>query len=336
MTNAPASPVPVCECHVRKPDGDAVKYHVTEFPCRIGRNADCDLVIDEPSVSGLHMVLALLPDGRLQLEDQWSTNGIYLKRRRVTQVAVDRTMELTLGKVKVTLVVPGPAAEASADDTEAGIPASTSEDAECLFRRKGREYGPYTPAELSEMARSGTLRPSDLVWVPGATAWLRAEFMPSLFGDDGRTPKPSAAATSRREPASRAKSRAAAKKAEDQIEFTRSPTRRGIVCPHCWHRFDVEEFLFIARHQSLVGDPVLGADAQQRFLPSRFTPEGNAIDSAGTSCPDMACPRCHLRIPQPASEMPPLFLSSPGQLSTPARDFARAAWKRTGNSTLLP
>ena len=88
--------------------------------------------------------------------------------------------------------------------------------------------------------------------------------------------------------------------------------RRGIVCPHCWHRFDVEEFLFIARHQSLVGDPVLGTDAAQRFLPSRFTPEGNAVDSAGMSCPDMACPRCHLRIPQAASEMPPLFLSIVG------------------------
>ncbi len=86
----------------------------------------------------------------------------------------------------------------------------------------------------------------------------------------------------------------------------------GIVCPHCWHRFDVDEFLFIARHQSLVGDPVLGADAAQRFLPSRFTPEGNALDAAGMSCPDMACPRCHLRIPQAASEMPPLFLSIVG------------------------
>ncbi|MBP5641241.1 MAG: FHA domain-containing protein [Victivallales bacterium] len=86
----------------------------------------------------------------------------------------------------------------------------------------------------------------------------------------------------------------------------------GIVCPHCWHRFDVDEFLFIARHQSLIGDPVLGADAAQRFLPSRFTPEGNALDAAGMSCPDMACPRCHLRIPQAASEMPPLFLSIVG------------------------
>ena len=88
--------------------------------------------------------------------------------------------------------------------------------------------------------------------------------------------------------------------------------RQGIVCPHCWHRFDVDEFLFIARHQSLIGDPVLGADAALRFLPSRFTPEGNAVDAAGMSCPDMACPRCHLRIPQAASEMPPLFLSIVG------------------------
>ena len=88
--------------------------------------------------------------------------------------------------------------------------------------------------------------------------------------------------------------------------------REGIVCPHCWHHFALEEFMFIARHQSLVGDPVLGPDAQQRFLPSRFTPEGNAIDAAGMSCPDMACPRCHLRIPRSTSEMPPLFLSIVG------------------------
>ncbi len=87
---------------------------------------------------------------------------------------------------------------------------------------------------------------------------------------------------------------------------------KTLICPHCWHSFDVGEFLFIARHQSLIGDSVLGADAQQRFLPSRFTPEGNAIDAAGMSCPDMACPRCHLRIPQAASEMPPLFLSIVG------------------------
>jgi len=86
----------------------------------------------------------------------------------------------------------------------------------------------------------------------------------------------------------------------------------GIICPHCWHRFEISDFLFIARHQSLVGDPILGPEAQQRFLPSKFTPEGNAIDAMGMSCPDMACPHCHLRIPRATKEMPPLFLSIVG------------------------
>ncbi len=86
----------------------------------------------------------------------------------------------------------------------------------------------------------------------------------------------------------------------------------SIICPHCWHRFNVEDFLYIARHHDLVGDPILGEDAQQRFLPSRFTPEGHAVDSAGLSCPEMACPRCHLRIPRTAAEMPPLFVSIVG------------------------
>ena len=85
-----------------------------------------------------------------------------------------------------------------------------------------------------------------------------------------------------------------------------------ITCPHCWHRFDVEDFLYIARHQSLLGDPVLGNDEQQRFYPSAFTPEGNAIDSMGASCPDTACPNCHLRIPRNAGDMPPLFISIVG------------------------
>jgi hypothetical protein len=100
---------------------------------------------------------------------------------------------------------------------------------------------------------------------------------------------------------------------EDELDAAlEGMTEQTIVCPHCWHRFRVEDFLFIARHQGLVGDPVLGENAQQRFLPSRFTPEGNAVDAAGLSCPDRACPRCHLRIPQPASEMPPLLLSIVG------------------------
>ena len=84
---------------------------------------------------------------------------------------------------------------------------------------------------------------------------------------------------------------------------------RKIVCPHCWHTFEEADLLAVARHQELVGDPVLGPEAAQRFLPSRFTPEGHALDALGMPCPDMACPRCHLSIPRDLLEKPPLFLS---------------------------
>ena len=87
---------------------------------------------------------------------------------------------------------------------------------------------------------------------------------------------------------------------------------RKVICPHCWHRFGVEELLAIAQHQSLLGDPVLGPEAAQRFLPSRFTPEGHAIDAHGLACSDFACPRCHLGVPHPIMEKPPLFLSMIG------------------------
>jgi hypothetical protein len=84
------------------------------------------------------------------------------------------------------------------------------------------------------------------------------------------------------------------------------------LCPYCWHAFPPSETLFIARHQDLLGDPVLGPEAYRRFLPQRFTPEGNALDAGGLACPDRACPRCHLRIPNCFWEAAPFFVSIVG------------------------
>lgn len=83
---------------------------------------------------------------------------------------------------------------------------------------------------------------------------------------------------------------------------------RKATCPHCWHQFDVETILAVARHQDLTGDAILGPEAPQRFLPSRFTPDGHAVDARGMVCPELACPRCHLLIPQTILEKMPIFL----------------------------
>ena len=80
-------------------------------------------------------------------------------------------------------------------------------------------------------------------------------------------------------------------------------------CPHCWETFPPEQVLWISEHVELLGDPMLGPEQQQRFLPSRFTVDGDAIDAQGMTCRSLACPHCHLAIPRALLEMEPLFFS---------------------------
>src|SRR5262249_58225220 len=87
------------------------------------------------------------------------------------------------------------------------------------------------------------------------------------------------------------------------------PLLSRVTCPHCWERFLPEQVLWVSEHIELLGDPRLGPERQQRFLPSRFTVEGDAIDAKGMVCRSLACPHCHLPVPRAMLEMEPLFLS---------------------------
>lgn len=82
-----------------------------------------------------------------------------------------------------------------------------------------------------------------------------------------------------------------------------------VTCPHCWEHFAPEKVLWVSEHSELLGDPVLGRDQAQRFLPTRFNVDGDALDAKQFPCSGLACPRCHLGIPRPLLEMEPLFMS---------------------------
>src|SRR4051812_8065624 len=82
-----------------------------------------------------------------------------------------------------------------------------------------------------------------------------------------------------------------------------------MTCPHCWGTFPPEDVLWIASHDDLRGDPRLGPDQLQRFLPTRFTIDGDAIDARGFPCQFLACPKCHLPLPRALLEMEPAFVS---------------------------
>lgn len=64
-----------------------------------------------------------------------------------------------------------------------------------------------------------------------------------------------------------------------------------------------------------MGDIRVGPDEPLRFLPSRFSVDGKALDPRGTPCHRLACPNCHLSIPRVFLDVPGFFVSV---LGTPA------------------
>ncbi len=58
------------------------------------------------------------------------------------------------------------------------------------------------------------------------------------------------------------------------------PLVKRVTCPHCWFEFRPEQVLWVSQHEELMGDPVLKEEAL-RFLPTRFTVEGQALDARG-------------------------------------------------------
>jgi hypothetical protein len=95
-----------------------------------------------------------------------------------------------------------------------------------------------------------------------------------------------------------------------------------VVCPNCWERFPPERVLYVATDPALFGDRRLGESHAQRFLPSRFHPDGRAIDPRGGLCHETACPRCHLEVPRALIESPALFASVFGSAGS------RISWRR--------
>jgi len=89
--------------------------------------------------------------------------------------------------------------------------------------------------------------------------------------------------------------------------------------------------LWVAVHPDLQHDPRLDVGGQ-RFLPTRYGVEGNAIDPRGMVCQDLACPQCHLRIPRPLLEMSPLFVSIAGTPSCGKTYFLASMTWRLRNS----
>ena len=68
-------------------------------------------------------------------------------------------------------------------------------------------------------------------------------------------------------------------------------------CPYCRTVSKLEDILSVSVSPGLLGDEVLGAAEQRRFLPASFTANGLALDAEGGVCTEVACPHCHMVLP---------------------------------------
>jgi FHA domain-containing protein/zinc ribbon protein len=67
----------------------------------IGRSPDCDIFLDDVTVSRRHAVL-VRRDGKFFIEDQGSLNGTFLNRRRIEAGELEEGDELQVGKYRLT------------------------------------------------------------------------------------------------------------------------------------------------------------------------------------------------------------------------------------------
>lgn len=99
------------------------------------------------------------------------------------------------------------------------------------------------------------------------------------------------------------------------IAFTNPNPDGDLTCPVCWLRFDTGDIMHIAVHDSLRGDPLLGEDAQQRFLATRFNNAGQALDAMSLPSSEIACPHCRRKLPPSFLGMPHHIISLVGDQS---------------------
>ena len=87
-------------------------------------------------------------------------------------------------------------------------------------------------------------------------------------------------------------------------------------CPICWFKFDRGEVMYIAEHNNLRGDPLLGDEAMLRFHATRFNDRGQALDAFGLPTYNLACPHCHRKLPPGFLDLPHHIFSIVGAPSS--------------------
>ena len=70
---------------------------------RIGRSPDCDIFLDDVTVSRNHAVL-VVGAGGVVVEDEGSLNGTFVNRHRIDRATLENGDEVQIGKYRMTFI----------------------------------------------------------------------------------------------------------------------------------------------------------------------------------------------------------------------------------------
>ena len=78
-------------------------FSLQEESVTVGRSPDCDIFLDDVTVSRRH-ALVKQSNGGFLIEDQGSLNGTFLNRRRIESAPLEDGDEVQIGKYKLTFL----------------------------------------------------------------------------------------------------------------------------------------------------------------------------------------------------------------------------------------
>ena len=288
---------------------------IQSFPFTVGRvpgpTQSC-AVVEDPHISQQQFTLQRFLN-KLYYVNQSQTNpaevngGLILKSK---ELEAGQTYIVKVGEVVIGL----------GTDWDATFQAVADASVELyMVEQDGNSYGPMTEDLLLQQCESHLFRPDSKVWTmrePDSVQILSdlVDFEetpaepspgshPSSFAGSGGVQEFSGVATP--PPASSSGERKHVVSAEEECAVL----GESFMCPFCRTVSALEDVLSVSVSPSLLGDPVLGEGEQRRFLPSQFTGNGLALDSEGGVCTEIACPRCHMSLPQALLDTPQMVMS---------------------------
>lgn len=281
---------------------------IRAFPFNVGRDPEgvSSVRFEDPTMSRMQFSLTMLM-GQVIFVNKSTENPA-----RVDGREVQSKVKLLPG---VHIVVAGRTTIGIGTDYDRLCAAVSDQTVEYYMARAGgRELGPWTGEQLVEACENGVLSRKSKVWYAHCPSDVHDadEFVD--FGPDIETVAVSDQTSERR---------FATVDDGAVVELG-----ENFKCPYCRTVSDVGDVLSVSVSPSLLGDSVLGDGEQSRFAPAQFTDAGLAIDAEGGVCPDIACPRCHMAIPQDLLQMEQLVMSVVGTAGAGKSVFlASSIWK---------